>query len=762
MTASPITRWILGLDAIPPGSEGLQFSWQHPIAGWGWLLITIGALCVAWWGYRRIVGRWQARAILTTMRMLLLVVLVALMAGPLLRLPLIETQPDWIAVLVDRSRSMSVEDTRDNEGRLVSRASVGDSLLSHAVWDEIKHNKEIVWLGFHTSAFEINPKQPPASDGWSTDLTAPTESALRRLAGRPASGIVIISDGRTTHPLDRTVVRTIQSRAVPVFVVPLGSPDAITDLGIAQAEAPARAFVRDQVPVVATLQSTGGPPTEAVQVDLVDAETGDVLNSIEIAPLDFVDQRYEAVLTGVRAEAGSARWVVRVRASSKDLVQTNDEQVIEVEFVDRPLRILYIEGYPRWEYRYLKNLLVRESSFESSVMLLSADRDFAQEGNAPLERLPQSEEEFENYDLFILGDVPAGSLSETQREQIKRAVSERGAGLLWIAGERSTPQSWRSTALDDLLPIRGTPEQFDEATHLEPTESAQRAGVLRLGDRANEPWPLALSPHGDRGRLEWAQRIESNTLKPAAEVLALGRSQIGGESFPIVISMRYGAGVALYVATDETWRWRHGIGETYQERFWIQFIRYLARGAVQSDDNDFALVIEPKRPDVGVPAMVRVEIQNSKAGEIAGVETLEAEVERVDATPSPARQTTQLRRDGDAWIGLWSPESAGSWRVRVESPQTGTLETTVEVVQSDVELAHPETDHAQLIDLATRTGGAVVPPSDLSRLAKLLPKRSLSHEESIVDPLWNSPAALILVLSLLFIEWIGRRRMRLA
>ena len=762
MTTSTTIRWLFGLDAIPVGADGLELSWQHPLAMWGWLLVVIGACAVALWSYRWLIGSRSMRISLAVTRALVLILLVALASGPLLRLPIIETQSDWIAVLIDRSRSMSVEDTTNSNGTFVSRDSVARALLTDTVWSEIATEKEIVWLGFHTSAFELNPQQPPAADGWSTDLTVPIESALRRLAGRPASGIIILSDGRTNRPIDQVVLRTLQSRAVPIFVVPLGSSEAMTDLGIAQADAPARAFIRDQVPIVATLQCAGGPPREAVQVELIDAQSGEVLNTIEVAPEEFVDQRCEAILTGVRSEAGFAHWLIRVRAGANDLVRTNDQQAVDVEFIDRPLRILYIEGYPRWEYRYLKNLLVRESSFESSVMLLSADRDFAQEGNAPLERLPQSDDEFAAYDLFMLGDVPAGSLSETQIEQIRRAVSERGAGLMWIGGERSTPNSWRATQLEDLLPMRGVPERFDEPIVLEPTDGALRAGVMRLGATAKERWPIALSAAGERGRLEWAQRVDPRSLKPAAEVLARGRPLSGGEAFPVAISMRYGAGLVLYVATDETWRWRHGIGETYQERFWIQFIRYLSRGAVQSDGNAFRLVIEPKRPEVGMPAMIRVEIQDSKAGDIAGDETLDAELELTDVTTTTGSQTTQLSREADAWVGLWSPETPGTWRVRIDSSRTGPLERLVEVVRTDSELAHPESDHPQLTDLATRTGGAVLRPNEISRLAEILPKRSLSREQSIVDPLWNSPAAFLLVLSFLFVEWIGRRWLRLA
>ena len=87
-----------------------------------------------------------------------------------------------------------------------------------------------------------------------------------------------------------------------------------------------------------------------------------------------------------------------------------------MEFVDRPVRVLYIEGSSRWEYRYFKNLLLREKDVDSSVMLLSADRDFAQEGNMAVTRIPTTREEFEgNFrDLCQFHAMGEGFTWETQ------------------------------------------------------------------------------------------------------------------------------------------------------------------------------------------------------------------------------------------------------------------------------------------------------------------------------------------------------------
>lgn len=72
------------------------------------------------------------------------------------------------------------------------------------------------------------------------------------------------------------------------------------------------------------------------------------------------------------------------------------------------------------------------------------------------------------------------------------------------------------------------------------------------------------------------QRIDPSSVKPTAEILADARRRFpaGGSAATsaAVLTMRFGAGRVAYVATDETWRWRYGRGESYQERFWLPLI----------------------------------------------------------------------------------------------------------------------------------------------------------------------------------------------
>ena len=752
---SPWSRWFLGIDSIPADAQDITLSWQSPMPPWAIACCVLGAGAAAWLTYRKLSTSRHA-PILAALRAILILALVACLAGPQWTHTIREIERDSVVVLVDRSRSMQVTDGP------VSRDAAAQEMLSDPMWDRLAQERAVEWLGFHGTPVPFDPRAAGSPEGWATDIGAALAAAQRATGGRPLAGIVLVSDGRSQRPVQRELLRDLQSKSIPVFVIPVGSADPVSDVAVTDAEGPARAFVRDQVPVTAVVQVRGRPPESSMVVELVDLDSGRVLDARTTTPGEFDDGRLETTLVSSPADAGRARWSVRVRPfdpdGPRDLSPGNDERRVDVELVDRPLRVLYIEGYPRWEYRYLKNMLVREPSVEASVMLLSADRDFAQEGNAPLYRLPQTREEFSAYDLVILGDVPSGALSPTQVSEIAAAVSERGAGLLWLAGERSTPVSWRGTALEDLVPIRigSAIERIDEPVSLAPTGAARRAGVMRLGDGSAE-WPTSLA------ELEWVQRIDTGQLKPATEVLARAVGSLGGEGWPAVLSMRFGSGQVIYVGTDETWRWRRGVGETYQERFWLQLLRFLARHSVDAGGRVAVLECDARMVEVARGTVLRLVITDAKVAEAIGDTPVEARAERIDGGSA---QVIQLRRSSGAgeavWAATWAPDEPGVWRVRVEDSRVGQAETVIESVRGDLESADPSADHAQLRAIAESTGGVVLGRDGLDAVPDLIPRRASDSAQSTTDPLTRSPAALSLIILLLAAEWIGRRALRLA
>lgn len=791
---------------------GVYLGWAHPLPAWAWVLIVLAALALGLLSYSRLLGPRWARSILAVVRSALVVLLAVLLAGPTLVKPRDKVQPDTLLVLVDRSASMSVADTPGQAGKpaLTRDAALRAALKKQAAVfsdSELGKGRHIRWLGFGTrlDPLTASPAAWPSAQEDATRMRSSIAEALARAAGEPISGIVLFSDGRSTQPLDAELAHQLRQRAVGVFAVPLGADPMPLDLVLREVQAPAEAFVNDRVPVNVTVGRLGGqgPIDPArVHVALMNSITKKVLDERTLAGAGL-DQPVR--LTGSSEAPGEAPWQVRVRydapadatAMQRELILSNNIEPLDVRLIDRPIRVLYVDGYPRWTYRYLKNLLVREKSIACSVMLLSADRSFAQEGDVPITRLPRTAKEFQPYDVIILGDVDPGMLSREQIELLRDHVARKGAGLLWIGGSQETPRAWRQTALAPLLPMRqpGAVDRVAQSVgpmRVTPTAVARTLGVLALrapgavqgsrgkvrSDGAGAPWPANLPG------LLWMQRL--GAMKPGVEVLASARAgRPSDPSRPLIARERYGAGQILYVASDDLWRWRYGRGDWYYQQFWIPLLRMLARGRLGTTGQRAHLTISDRRVSVAQTVVVTLRLHDATLTHRA-LPSVSLRVERAQGseprrvaagTPESVGRVTlmpkaaagghgdEAKRDDATrtYEAQWTPTTAGRLVLRLDEPALADLSLSqrLTVVPRRDELQHPQPDHASLAQLAKATGGAVVPLDHLAQLTRLVPNRARKTPDDLRQPIWNSGWALAAVLVLLTGEWVGRKLIRL-
>jgi hypothetical protein len=791
-----VGEWIarvFGGASLDPSSPAVRFEFAHAPAGWHWALIVAAAVALGWWSYARLEGSRVVRALTGIVRTAVLLLLVVLLCGPRLIEVKENVERDWVLVLVDRSASMGIADAPEATGAgLRTREAQLRAVLDKAspVFTEMTAKRTVKWLGFDGGAYDL----PTGTGGMPllenptgrrTDLAAAIEGALAKGAARPVAGIVVLSDGRSASGaggLPRALVKRLSSEKVPVVVVPLGSSEGLMDVAVGGVEAPPAAFVHDPVPVRTTVTRTGARTPGPATVRLVDKTGGEVLDEQKIEWAEGETSK-QVTLTG-RAGAGDrASWEVRIEpeGGAKDLIEGNNIAEVGISLVDRPLRLLYVDGYPRWEYRFLKNIFSRDESVKFSALLLSAGRKYLQEGSEEIDALPDSPGGWDAFDVIMIGDVQPGVLSGAQLEQIRNRVAVGGAGLLWVAGASAVPGAYRGTPLADLLPVvtgGGSGESvavWDRDVVLRPAPAAEALGVLRLADRQADGsfWPKQVSdPAAGWSRLRWVQRLEPATLKPAAEALAMGVPVEGtGAATPAVVTMRFGAGRVIYVATDEIWRYRYGRGEDLPERFYMQLIRLLGRESVARAGKPAVLTLTPKDAEVGTAVRVGVELIDQALLDVKPAGLTVRMTKATAGTGEPERVEVSLKPTGDAgggraraFVGTWVPPSAGTWNgVVTDALLEGKGVTAVaEVAIPDDELRRPEADHPLLASLAQETGGAVLSEGTIEKLASVLPKRevrtmSIARQET----LWDRPGVLAVLIGLLGVEWVLRRVIRL-
>lgn len=777
----------LGLDALSVHDLAAGLGWAHPLPAWAWLFIAASAGVLAWLAYRRMTGSRAARLGLAACRALLLLLLAALLAGPQWVRSDEIVEPDLLAVLVDRSASLGLTDLPPALGQTHPRsreAALADALLDQADLfgpAGLGRGREVAWWGFGAATAALpggDPAAWPAAGEPASRLGAGIDAVLRAHPGRALAGVVVFTDGQSTDATGAELLARINRRGTAVYAVALGAQVPPRDLAVVRVEPPDVGFVNDAVPVRFRVTASGGAADQPAnpadyRVQLVDTATDHVLDEQALESFDTPVR-----LVGRGAEPGPRAWAVQLVSNAPEtrdtdeLNRANNRAAFTVELIDRPLRVLYVEGRPRWEYRYLKNMLLREASIDVSVLLLSADDAFAQEGNTPITRLPESAEEWQAYDVVVLGDLPPAALGDAAVAQLRERVNSGGAGLLWVGGAGATPAAWGASGLEDLLPML-RPQAVGPVPAarfaIAPTPLAEALSVLRLSeDDGDIAAPAAV---GGRSALRYAQ--DMGPLKPTAEVLAralpLGDAGSDLEPPPLVVQMRYGAGRSLYVATDETWRLRLGRGEALFERFWVQLVRLLGRPAAGRGEQGVGFDASARRLPVGGTLVLTLTSRDAglNARGLAGVGVQV----RAVGTDSPLGEVNLRPGPGGgpaAWEGRWRAEASGPDAVEfvVTEPALADLNLSVrvDVDRRDDERRVVAADRARLAALAQGTGGAVIELDQLHTLAQpgRIPNLSRTRVNDVREPLTRAPLVLGLILLLVTVEWIGRRLIRLA
>src|SRR5206468_1349151 len=125
----------------------------------------------------------------------------------------------------------------------------------------------------------------------------------------------------------------------------------------------------------------------------------------------------------------------------KELQTDNNRLERTVNVRKERLRVLLVDSEPRYEYRYLKNYLQREESIDLNVVLLSSDPEYSDQDKAALPTFPAAKDELFAYDVVLIGDADPGFMSQSQMQNLAEFVTEKGGGILFIAGEAFNPLS---------------------------------------------------------------------------------------------------------------------------------------------------------------------------------------------------------------------------------------------------------------------------------------------------------------------------------
>lgn len=599
--------------------------------------------------------------------------------------------------------------------------------------------------------------------GTQSRLGSGVKQVLSELRGVPPTAVLLFTDGQTTDGESlEAAAEPARRRGVPILAVGLGDPNPPRDIELAELQVDEVAFKDDYIPFRARLASRGFEG-ETLVVRLAEANPDGTLRELDsktvVAPRDGEPLPVEILHQPERV--GEIRYVVSVDPLERESSRDNNrlERIVNVK--DERLNVLFVDGQPRFEYRYLKTYLERDNTVALNVVLLSSDPEYAEQDRSALATFPTSRDDLFKYDVVIVGDIDPKFLTPAQLESLVEFVTKRGGGVLFVAGEYFNPLSFAGTPLEALLPIdlaeARNPAVASAIPPFRPrlTVEGRNSPVFRFaGDE-----PSSLRIWEALPELYWY--FEAPNLKPAAVVLAEHPQPLGASRAPLIAYHFVGAGKAMFHAIDETFHWRFRVGDRYFGRFWIQELRFLARSKLLGRKGA-ELATDRLRYQRNQPVQIRVSFPNPAVA--AGLKQVNVSVE-TKGRPPRRLALDVVPGSPSLFEGALPQALEGEYTVKLLPPPVleGDLPACVFRVDPPAgERERIQMNEPELRRVAELTGGRFFTLADLAQLPEQLPPaRKVPLDTDPPIPLWNRWPTLALLVLLLGTEWVLRKRKQL-
>ncbi len=795
-------EWLIDLNDIRIGRDApLSVHWELPVPAWVLLAFILVAVAGVGLVYLRERTSMTRRIVLSAVRLGLIALLVGALCRPSLVLQRNRVEPASVALVIDRSLSMSakdrhetgaatelarvvgVDDTQHTEA--LSRLEIAVAALvrnGQAALKQLLLHNGINLVTFastaETVAFQSKGETPETiaqslrsvvPDGTATDLPTALNTILNRAQGRRLAAIVLASDGRLTSAaqLDE-LLNAAADRQIPIYPIRIGSTAKEVDLEVSSVKAQSVVFANDFLLVEASISANGLENPIACTVQLLDDQTSEMVDEKKIV-LDTADQATKVELSAKPAREGDARYLVRVEPLPDERHVENNQDVVDTRVLADRLKVLYVEAYPRFEYRFLKNALLREKSIELSVLLLEADDNFVQEGAEPIRRFPETAEELARFHVVLFGDVDPseGWLTPVQMTMLLDFVGQRGGGFGLVAGVRHAPHKFVGTPLERLIPVNIDPQvagstdaPLTKGFKPQVTPAGRESRLLRFfNDPADNDQAISAFPE-----LFWVSKTLGS--KPGASVLLEDpeRSTATGP-MPMIVLGRYGAGKIFFQASDDTWRWRRHTGELLYDGYWIRVMRELMNSSLASADRRYVIRTDRHMYPYGKPVRAQIEILDPRltAEDQSTIRLRVAYVgDSAEKGPQPRAaeseiQAQRLSSQSNLYEGNFLPSGPGAFTVTapdISAPGVGRSASAVfRVEKPDLELRHRDADHQTLMRIAGTTGGKLLELSELETQLGEIRDRSVQIPDDITESLWDSRLVFVLFVLMISIEW---------
>ncbi|HEY7212878.1 MAG TPA: glutamine amidotransferase [Bryobacteraceae bacterium] len=692
--------------------------------------------------------RYGRAAVLSAFQWVTVAVLLLLLWEPAVSVTTLKPQQNAVAVVVDDSRSMSLADTGE------SRHTQAVDLLRDKLLKDLRNRFQVRLYKLGAGVERVASLDQLHTVETSTQIGRGLRELADESATLPIGSVVLLSDGAdNAGGIDSATLAELRRRRLPVNAVGFGREKLDSDVELENVDVPGKALPGSRIQARVTLHQEGFTGKRA---RLVLTAGGTVLANREIALRSTPEQTETVEFNAAKSGVEKVEVKIDPLAGESNAENNRLTRVLSIDTAKR--RILYVEGEPRWEFKFIRRAAEDDPALQILSMLRTTQNKIYRQGlnnpNELADGFPTKEEDLFAYQGLMLGSVELAFFAPTQQQMIKDFVDRRGGGLLFLGGRWALGDGgYNAPPISELLPVnlpqrKNTFQRSFVAAEL--TEAGKDSPICRIeGDaqKSAEHWEVLpyLANYQDPG-----------TPKPGALVLA--NVNASGKRVPLLVTENYGRGRTAVLASAGTWRWKmqQPATDTSQPTFWRQLLRWTA-GATPSP-----VTVSTPHPNLADEGhiVLRTEVRDKKYLPVSDA-NVSARVIRPDGSSETVALAPEPSAEG-VYTADWNAGLEGSYVAEI------TAMRGAEKLGSDVlpfqrengvaENFHREQNRALLEKLADETGGRYYTPKNAAHLAAEIAYSDAGITSREMKDLWNMPAVFLVLLALRSSEWLLRRR----
>ena len=693
---------------------------------------------------RKALAFWQL-AVIWVLQLGMIAVLLGIIWQPAIVTEQLRAGDNVVALMLDTSGSMNYSE--GDATRMQQALSVVNGDAIDKLGDQYSVQR-FLFSGDAGMVETFEPLPPPAT---TTRLGDSVLQVLGMSRTTALGAVVVVSDGAdNAGALTQDQLAEISAYGVPVHTIGIGRDRIAEDLELQEVTMPGQTLPGTVLSArVAVRHDDAG----IARIKVYDGENLVTTQEIPLQPDTNVTTAWIDVPVSA---AGYRALKFSLDPRPGEQIMENNTRTRVVEVKEEKYRILYIEGEPRWEYKFIRRAMDKDPSVELVSLLRVSQNKFYRQGIDTPDELeagfPLGKADLFKYHALLIGSIEAPVFTAEQQAMIRDFVSERGGSLLMLAGPNGLGKgAWGNSLINEVLPakIPASDSKFvRKQVRVVLTPAGLHTAMLKLNEdpvENNRLW---------KELPEIADYQTIGALRPATTSLV--NIVVDGKQQPLLVTQPYGKGQSYILATGGTWRWQMQlpVKDQSHETFWRQVLREL----VINSPTRFRLSTQVIADTVKIRAEILDDTfmpeRDLRLTAIISPESGEAMT--MDLHPSteyPGLLAGEFVADRS---GLYTIEAIS----RRNDEPVDSMRIAVHHDSGKSEFYSLRRNQSLLDQLAAATGGRNWSAEDIDELAEAIRYSPAGITERNIRPLWDAPAIFLLLLILKSMEWLLRRRWR--